>query len=73
MPLSQRRYEPADRDDTAEVAFVVQDGWQNRGLDLLLRFTDVLEHTLEAGIVTVLTTLRNPVARTSPGQPPSQR
>jgi len=26
------RYEPTDRADTAEVAFVIQDGWQNRGL-----------------------------------------
>jgi RimJ/RimL family protein N-acetyltransferase len=26
------RYEPTDRPDTAEVAFVIQDGWQNRGL-----------------------------------------
>jgi RimJ/RimL family protein N-acetyltransferase len=25
-------YEPTDRPDTAEVAFVIQDGWQNRGL-----------------------------------------
>lgn len=26
------RYEPTEREDTAEVAFVIQDGWQNRGL-----------------------------------------
>jgi RimJ/RimL family protein N-acetyltransferase len=26
------RYEPTDRDDTAEVAFVVQDAWQGQGL-----------------------------------------
>ena len=26
------RYEPTDRADTVEVAFVIQDGWQNRGL-----------------------------------------
>jgi acetyltransferase len=30
------RYEPTDRDDTAEVAFVVQDRWQNRGLGTAL-------------------------------------
>ena len=84
------RYEPTDRDDTAEIAFVVQDGWQNRGLgtvllgqlleaaeargihrffayvladntrmlDLLLRFTDVVERKLDAGVVTVLATRR---------------
>jgi RimJ/RimL family protein N-acetyltransferase len=88
------RYEPTDRDDTAEIAFVVQDGWQNRGLgtillaellqaaeargirrfrayvladnarmlDLLLRFTDVVEHTLDSGVVSVLATRRAPHA-----------
>ena len=30
------RYEPTDEPDTAEVAFVVQDGWQNRGLGTML-------------------------------------
>jgi RimJ/RimL family protein N-acetyltransferase len=30
------RYEPTDRPDTAEVAFVVQDGWQNRGLGTIM-------------------------------------
>ena len=30
------RYEPTDREDTAEIAFVVQDGWQNRGLGTIL-------------------------------------
>jgi RimJ/RimL family protein N-acetyltransferase len=93
------RYEPTDRDDTVEIAFVVQDGWQNRGLgtvllgnlleaaeargirrfcayvladntrmlDLLLRFTDVLERKLESGVVTVLATRRPRVpARPSP-------
>ncbi len=36
------RWEPAgDRDDTVEVAFVVQDGWQNRGLGTCL-FLDLL-------------------------------
>ncbi len=30
------RYEPTDRPDTAEVAFVIQDGWQNRGLGTIM-------------------------------------
>jgi RimJ/RimL family protein N-acetyltransferase len=30
------RYEPAEEPDTAEVAFVVEDGWQGRGLGGLL-------------------------------------
>jgi RimJ/RimL family protein N-acetyltransferase len=30
------RYEPTDREDTAEVAFVVQDAWQGQGLGTLL-------------------------------------
>jgi RimJ/RimL family protein N-acetyltransferase len=30
------RYEPADREDTAEIAFVIQDSWQNRGLGTIL-------------------------------------
>ena len=30
------RYEPAEEADTAEVAFVVQDGWQGRGLGAIL-------------------------------------
>lgn len=30
------RYEPAEREDTAEVAFVVQDGWQGKGLGTML-------------------------------------
>ncbi len=30
------RYEPTDRDDTAEVAFVIQDGWRNRGLGTIM-------------------------------------
>ena len=35
------RYEPTARADTVEVAFVVQDGWQNKGLGTLL-FHDLL-------------------------------
>jgi len=30
------RYEATDREDTAEVAFVVQDGWQGRGLGTIM-------------------------------------
>jgi len=30
------RYEPADEPDTAELAFVVEDGWQERGLGAIL-------------------------------------
>jgi RimJ/RimL family protein N-acetyltransferase len=30
------RYEPGGRPDTAEIAFVIQDGWQNRGLGTLM-------------------------------------
>jgi len=34
--IAVARYESTDRTDTAEVAFVVQDGWQNRGLGAIL-------------------------------------
>jgi L-amino acid N-acyltransferase YncA len=34
--IAVARYEPAGAPDTAEVAFVVQDGWQDRGLGSLL-------------------------------------
>lgn len=43
------RYEPTDREDTAEVAFVVQNGWQNRGLGTIL-FQSVLEAAVARGI-----------------------
>jgi RimJ/RimL family protein N-acetyltransferase len=43
------RYEPTDREDTAEVAFVVQDGWQNRGLGTIL-FEAVLQAAGARGI-----------------------
>src|SRR6266849_1123632 len=84
------RYEPTEEPDTAEVAFVVLDGWQGRGLgmallhqlleapsargirrfcayvladntrmlDLLRRFTNVRESSIESGVVTVLFTPR---------------
>ena len=87
------RYETTDREDTAEIAFVVQDDWQNRGLgtvllgdllaaaeargigrfrayvlagntrmlDLLRRFTEVVEHKTESG-VTSLVCVRRPAA-----------
>ncbi len=42
--LAVARYEPTDDPETAEVAFVVQDGFQGRGLGVLL-----LNHLLEAG------------------------
>jgi len=35
------RYEPTDEKDTVEVAFVVQDSWQNRGLGTIL-FDEIL-------------------------------
>jgi RimJ/RimL family protein N-acetyltransferase len=34
--IAVARYEPTTEPDTAEVAFVVQDGWQDRGLGTLL-------------------------------------
>ena len=35
------RYEPTDEKDTVEVAFVVEDSWQNRGLGTIL-FDEIL-------------------------------
>jgi len=84
------RYEPTDQADIAEIAFVIQDGWQNRGLgtllldallaaaeargirrfrayvlasnarmiDLLVRFTDVQERSMESGVTELLLTRR---------------
>ena len=43
------RYEPTDDPETAEVAFVVQDGWQDRGLGTIL-FNDILRAASERGI-----------------------
>jgi RimJ/RimL family protein N-acetyltransferase len=43
------RYEPTERGDTAEIAFVVQDGWQNRGLGTIL-FRGVLDAAQARGI-----------------------
>ncbi len=42
------RYEPTDDPETAEVAFVVQDGWQDRGLGTIL-FNDILRAASERG------------------------
>jgi RimJ/RimL family protein N-acetyltransferase len=39
--IAVARFEPTDDPDTAEVAFVVQDDWQNRGLGSVL-FTEIL-------------------------------
>ena len=91
------RYEATDRADTAEIAFVVEDGWQNRGLgtlllgdllaaadargilrfcayvlagntrmlDLLSRFTEVLERTTQSGVTSLLCA-RRPAATRPP-------
>ena len=34
--LGVARYEPTDREDTVEIALVIQDGWQNRGLGAVM-------------------------------------
>jgi len=92
------RYESTARADTAEVAFVVQDGWQNKGLgtallhdllraaqargvrrfsayvlagnrrmlDLISRFTTVVERTLESGVVEATFTADAPGPRPGP-------
>jgi RimJ/RimL family protein N-acetyltransferase len=89
------RYEPTDDPDTVEVAFVVQDAWQNRGLgsallhdllraahargfhrfsayvlagnrrmlDLIGRFTTVVERKLDSGIVEATFTAHAPPPR----------
>jgi RimJ/RimL family protein N-acetyltransferase len=43
------RYEPSSPEDSAEVAFVVQDGWQNRGLGTLL-LRDLLDAAEARGV-----------------------
>jgi GNAT superfamily N-acetyltransferase len=89
------RYEPTARSDTVEVAFVVQDGWQNKGLgtlmfhdllraaqargfrrfsayvlatnrrmlDLINRFSHVVERTIDQGVVEATFTVPPPRAR----------
>ena len=95
--IAVARYEPTDDPRTAEVAFVVQDSFQGKGLgvvllhalleaaeargierfrayvladngrmlDLLNRFTDVREHSLDSGVVSLLFVPRHdrPAAR----------
>jgi acetate---CoA ligase (ADP-forming) len=43
------RYEPTGEKDTVEVAFVVQDGWQNRGLGTIL-FNDIVRAAAERSV-----------------------
>jgi GNAT superfamily N-acetyltransferase len=43
------RYEPTDDPTTAEVAFVVEDRWQNKGLGTAL-FTELLRAGVDRGI-----------------------
>jgi len=43
------RYEPTDEPDTVEVAFVVEDGWQGRGLGTIL-VREVLDSSAARGI-----------------------
>jgi len=47
--IAVARYEPTDRPDIVEVAFVVQDGWQNRGLGKVL-LRDLLSAARARGI-----------------------
>ena len=47
--IAVARYEPAGAPDTAEVAFVVQDGWQDRGLGSVL-FRELLRAAAANGI-----------------------
>jgi RimJ/RimL family protein N-acetyltransferase len=94
--IAVARYEPTDDEETAEIAFVVQDGWQNRGLgsilldellaaaeargirrfrayvladnarmlDLLVRFTRVIERKTESGVTSILCARRTAAAPT---------
>jgi RimJ/RimL family protein N-acetyltransferase len=43
------RYEPTDREDVAEVAFVVRDGWQGKGLGAIL-LRELLDAAAARGI-----------------------
>jgi RimJ/RimL family protein N-acetyltransferase len=47
--IAVARYEPADRADTVEVAFVVEDRWQERGLGTVL-LGDLLQAAGARGI-----------------------
>jgi RimJ/RimL family protein N-acetyltransferase len=96
--IAVARYECTDRPDTAEIAFVVLDEWQNRGLGRMLisdllsaadargismfvayvladntrmiamleRFTEILERTVESGVVTFLCVRRAPQSEAAP-------
>jgi RimJ/RimL family protein N-acetyltransferase len=48
-PIGVGRYEPTDEPDTVEVAFVVQDGWQSRGLGTIL-FRELLDAAAARGV-----------------------
>jgi RimJ/RimL family protein N-acetyltransferase len=48
-PIGVARYEPTDAPDTVEVAFVVQDGWQSRGLGTIL-FRELLDAAAARGV-----------------------
>ena len=60
------RYEPSEESDAAEIALVVEDAWQGRGLGVTLlgdnrrmlgvltRHTDVRERSVESGVVTLI-------------------
>jgi len=90
--IAVARYEPTREVDTAEVAFVVEDGWQDRGvgtvlfsellaaaqlngvqrfrawvladnrrmLDMIVRFADVRERSIDQGVVELTFTPRPP-------------
>jgi RimJ/RimL family protein N-acetyltransferase len=92
------RYEPTARADTVEVAFVVQDAWQDQGLgtallhdllraaqargfhrfsayvlagnrrmlDLITRFTTVVERKLESGVIEATFTAVDPKRPSGP-------
>jgi L-amino acid N-acyltransferase YncA len=47
--IAVARYEPAGAPDTVEVAFVVQDGWQDRGLGTVL-FQELLRAAAANGV-----------------------
>ncbi len=47
--IAVARYEPTNRTDTAEVAFVVMDGWQGKGIGTIL-LGDLLEAAVDRGI-----------------------
>lgn len=47
--IAVARYEPTDREDIAEVAFVVQDAWQGRGLGAIL-LRELLDAAAARGI-----------------------